>query len=132
MKVVINAENQVLGRLSAYAAKQALLGNTVIVVNSEKAVVSGSKRDILRRYKQKKARGVPAHGPFFPKKPEAVLRRTIRGMLPHRQAKGRKAFARIRCYSGIPENVSDSVKVGKGVEKLSSRYITLKKICEAL
>jgi len=36
MKITINAENQVLGRLATYAAKQALLGNTIVVINSEK------------------------------------------------------------------------------------------------
>jgi len=45
--IVIDATNQIMGRLASYAAKSALSGNTVIVLNAEKAVISGKKSNIV-------------------------------------------------------------------------------------
>ncbi len=43
-KIIINAENGSFGRVASFAAKQALLGNEVTVVNSEKAIITGNKK----------------------------------------------------------------------------------------
>ena len=70
--LVINAENLIIGRLATYVAKKVLEGEKVIVVNSEKAVVTGKKEDILRRYKQRADRGDAIKGPFFPKTSDRI------------------------------------------------------------
>lgn len=99
---IVNAENIVLGRLASYAAKQALLGEDIVIVHCEKAILSGAKDDILAKYKNRREKGEPFHGPFFPRTCTGIVKRTIRGMLPYHQEKGRKAFKKIKVYESVP------------------------------
>jgi large subunit ribosomal protein L13 len=101
--MIIDATNSILGRLATVAAKKALLGEKVDIVNSEKAVVTGSRDVVLARFKQKKDMGATLKGPHYPKMPDRIVRRTIRGMLPFSRDRGQKAFKRIMCYIGVPE-----------------------------
>ena len=39
--MIINAENLILGRMTTYAAKKALQGEEVDIVNCEKAIITG-------------------------------------------------------------------------------------------
>ncbi|MFC1648458.1 50S ribosomal protein L13 [Nanoarchaeota archaeon] len=103
MNVVINAEDKVLGRMAAYAAKQAMNGNKVDIVNCEKAVVTGSRQSVFSDYKRKRSMGVPKKGPFFPRHPERIVRRTIRGMLPYKGSRGKEAFGNVKCHVGLPK-----------------------------
>lgn len=100
--VLIDATDLILGRIAAYAAKQALLGEKVDVVNCEKAVVTGARAYLLERYRHKIRRGAPRFGPHFPRNAERIMRRTIRGMLPHKKERGREIFRRVMCYMGVP------------------------------
>ena len=102
--MIIDATNMILGRLASKAAKQALLGENIIVVNCEKAVVTGSGKQILENYIQKSSVGQVNQGPYFPKRPEMLVRRTIRGMLP-KKPKGRSAFERVTCHIGMPSTL---------------------------
>ncbi|MEM5883109.1 MAG: 50S ribosomal protein L13, partial [Candidatus Aenigmatarchaeota archaeon] len=90
--MIIDAENQILGRVASKIAKKLLEGEKIIVVNCEKAVISGNPRYTIKKYLEKIERGDPKHGPFFPKTPDGIFRRTVRGMLCWDRAKGRKAF----------------------------------------
>ncbi|MBL7148006.1 MAG: 50S ribosomal protein L13 [Nanoarchaeota archaeon] len=101
--MIINAENLIVGRLSTYAAKKALLGEKVDIVNCEKAVITGKKQEIIKHYKQKVDRGTPFKGPFIPRRPDMFVRRIIRGMLPYKKERGKKAFKNIMCYISIPD-----------------------------
>lgn len=116
--MIIDASNLILGRLASYAAKRALLGEKVDVVNCEHAVVTGNKASIIARYMQKIHRGVPLQGPYFPKMPDRIVRRTIRGMLPHKQAKGRDIYKNVMCYLGVPEEFK-----GKKIETIDEANI---------
>jgi len=105
-KLVIDAENAAMGRIASYAAKQALQGNEIAVLNCEKAVISGRKEDVIEDYKLRRQLNTmkPGKGPFFTRYPERIMKRTIRGMLPdHRKGRGKEAWRRIRCYLGVPE-----------------------------
>ena len=97
-KIVIDATNATLGRLSSYAAKQALQGREVIILNSEKAIITGKKIGIVKAYKEKRSKGGTAmRGPNFPGTAERIVRRTIRGMLPnYREGKGKEAALKLR------------------------------------
>jgi len=105
--IVINAENQIVGRLAAYVAKMALLGEDISIVNCENAVLSGKKENILSEYKRKRSMGIPLQGPYHRRSPEFVVKRTIRGMLPYKKEKGMKAYKRIKCYKGVPKEFSE-------------------------
>lgn len=118
-EIVINAENATLGRLASYAAKQALQGKKIIILNSEKAIITGRKKNIIENYKEKRSWvGISHRGPFFSRTPEKILKRTIRGMLPnHRAGRGRDAFKRVLCFKGVPEEYKDKKMLKAGKEK---------------
>lgn len=102
MPTVINAENLLLGRLASIAAKRALEGEELVIVNIEKAVISGKREAIFARYHRKHHMGSREKGPYFPKRPDRIAKRTIRGMLPYKREIGREALARVKAYVGIP------------------------------
>jgi len=103
-QIVIDASNTILGRIASNAAKQALLGKSVIIVNCNDAIVSGSKANIIAEYEDiRKKGGASLKGPFFPKQPDRIVKRTIRGMLSYKHGRGEAAFARIRCYNTVPK-----------------------------
>lgn len=134
--IIIDATNMILGRMATVAAKKALLGEDVRVINAGKAVVTGTKKDVVGRYITKSARGTPAKGPFIHRTPERFVKRTIRGMLPYKQSKGNAAYKRIICHKGVPKELEgkDTLKLEKmSTQKLSTlNYGTVETICREL
>jgi large subunit ribosomal protein L13 len=132
-RIFIDAENQVAGRLASRAAKEALKGKRVFIVNAEKAIITGNPKFVIKRYYEMVDRGNPYHGPFYPKIPDRMLRRMIRGMLPHRKPNGRNAFMRIRVYNSVPEEFSkEAFQRQEAGSMLGSKFITLGKLSERL
>ena len=133
MEIYINAENLIMGRIASYAAKKALLGNTIKILNCEKAVITGSKEFVLKHYKTKREMGNPSNGPFIPRSPDRFVRRSIRGMLPYKRPRGRDALERILCYKGIPAEFADKKLItlpDADVSKTKSlRYVEVKTVC---
>lgn len=130
--MIIDASGLIMGRLAAFAAKSALKGENVDIVNCENAVVTGNKRDVIEKYKHQRGRGGPFHGPFIGRQSSALLKHVIKGMVPHKQARGREALARIKCHLGVPEELEgkkfETIK-GAGFEKLeTTKYLTLKEL----
>lgn len=117
--LIINAKELIVGRLASYAAKQALLGETIAVVNCEHAVITGTKKQILNEFHRKRKMGTWATGPFYHRQPDRLVRRIIRGMLPYKQEKGKSAFKRIMCYLGVPEKFSN-----EKIESLENAHIS--------
>lgn len=117
-EVIIDATNATLGRLASYVAKQALLGKKMVIVNCDNVVIVGNSRSIIKEYQfMRKLGGSSLAGPFFPKHPERIVKRTIRGMLSHRQMRGKDALRRVMCYNDTPEEYKDSKKILAGKEK---------------
>jgi large subunit ribosomal protein L13 len=106
MVEVIDAKGLVIGRLSTHVAKKLLSDKEleIAIVNAEKAIVSGNRKMVLRKYIKKRDLNHPRKGPYFPKLPDRILKRTIRGMLPYQQPKGREALKRVKVYMGIPKD----------------------------
>jgi len=127
-KIIINAENAVVGRLASFAAKNALLGKKIDIVNCEKAIITGSKEDILRKFLERRGRvGTGQQGPKYPTLSDKIMKRTIRGMLSYKKERGREALKRVKCYNKIPielekEKMVKAGRKGVGVElgKISS------------
>lgn len=112
MKIVVDAEDGMLGRVASYVAKQALFGKEVAVVNCEKAVVTGNRRTVIGEFIISRRRGGSSRkGPRYPKSSERIMKRTIRGMLPYKQGRGDAAFKRIKCYNSIPNEFVDVKKI---------------------
>lgn len=130
--MIIDATDLILGRLAAFAAKQALLGNEVLIINSEKAIITGSRKFLIGKYTKRIHRGEPFHGPFFPRRPDMLIRRTIRGMLPYKQFKGESAFKRVMCYVNKPENLNGEIITVERANKRNLRnikFITILELC---
>ena len=105
--ILIDAQDLIVGRLATFAAKKALLGNQIRIINSEKAVFSGRKANVFKIFLRKLAMGTPARGPFIRRSPERILKRSIRGMLDYKKPRGKEAFQRILCYVGVPDEFKD-------------------------
>lgn len=123
--IVIDASEGALGRVASLAAKKALLGYEVKVVNCEKAIIVGNRKNIIEEYIIKRVRGGSSQkGPHFPKSPEMLMKRTIRGMLSYKKGRGGNAFKRVMCYSGVPKEFEKSKKVDAKKEN-SGKSMTL-------
>lgn len=133
--IIIDATNIILGRLATIAAKQALLGEEITVINAEKAIVSGEKQAVLARYREKYARGTPSTGPFIHRMPDRLVRRTIRGMLPYKTPRGEAAYKRIMCYAGVPEQFAgkETFAIDASRDKLpNNKFVTVQDISRNL
>jgi large subunit ribosomal protein L13 len=100
--VVINAEGLILGRLASVVAKRLLNGEEIIITNAEKAIIVGGKTRIISEYRAKRKRIHARKGPLYPRLPDRILKRTVRGMLPYQQSRGRTALKNLKVYIGIP------------------------------
>ncbi len=130
--MIIDAENAILGRMSVFTAKKLLSGEAVTIVNAEKAIITGDPTTTTQKYHERRDRGTPHHGPFFPKKSNLIVRRTIRGMLPYKTNKGRDAFKKLRVYEGIPENLKDSKFEKVAIKDIASKYITVQTLSKSI
>jgi len=109
--MIINGEDQILGRLASIVSKKLLEGGNIVIVNAEKIVISGSKEWAFKKYKQRIDRASISNprrmGPKYPRRPDDIFRRTVRGMLPYKKAKGREAFRRLKVFVGIPQDFDE-------------------------
>ncbi|MDE1820711.1 MAG: 50S ribosomal protein L13 [Euryarchaeota archaeon] len=103
---VVDASGLVLGRAASLLAKRLLQGETIAVVNTEKALVLGGRASLMEEYRLAVARGSVRKGPHYPRRPDRMFRRTVRGMLPFRHTKGREAWSRLITYVGIPSELA--------------------------
>ncbi|GAA5261716.1 50S ribosomal protein L13 [Methanocalculus sp.] len=136
MVTIINAENLLLGRLASIVAKRARNGEEIAIVNAEKAILSGSRAEILQKYHQRRVRGSVEGGPFFPRRPDDIMKRSIRGMIGYKTGPGADAFRRVKTYVGVPEEFAGmemEVLEEAHRNRLSKpRYVTLQTISQNL
>jgi len=127
MDIYIDAKDSIAGRLASRLAKELLKGNRVFVVNSEQAVISGNPKWVGEQYVERVNRGDPYHGPFYPKMPDRVLKRLVRGMLPYKKPRGREALKRLKVYISIPEELKgkEFVKMSEAENRLEGKFVTI-------
>ena len=131
-KIIIDATNSPLGRLASFSAKQALLGRPIVIVNCNSAIISGRKSSIIGEYKIARARGgAILKGPNFPKNPERIIKRTIRGMLPYKKGRGRDALKKIICHNDTPKEYENMEKISLQ-EIFKIKTMTLKELSEKI
>ncbi|MFB6124420.1 MAG: 50S ribosomal protein L13 [Halanaeroarchaeum sp.] len=130
--VVIDARDCVLGRVASTVAERALDGERVAVVHAEDAVVTGSRNDVLSKFKTR-VDLQSDRGPNYPKRPDRIFKRSIRGMLPYKKARGREAFSNVRVYVGNPFDDDGELVDGTSIDRLSNtRFVTLGEVSEHL
>ena len=94
-ELILDAKNQILGRTASYAAKQAIDGYMVVVLNAEKAVISGRRSNIVEEAKRRLETRTLAHqehAPVHQRRPDLYFRRVVRGMLPWEKPKGKSSL----------------------------------------
>jgi len=129
--VVVDADDCILGRVASQVAERALDGETVAVVNAEGAVITGDEEDVFERYRTRRQLGSD-RGPNYPKRPDTIFKRAIRGMVPTDKQRGRDAFGRIRVYVGNPYDDAD-VLPDTSLDRLSNiRFVHLGEVSEQL
>jgi large subunit ribosomal protein L13 len=136
--VYVDATNQIAGRLSSKVAKLLLSGRRVVVVNADKALLSGSRISVMNEWKEKlelSSRVNPIYGPIHPRRPDNILKRMVRGMVPRKKPKGAVAMKRLRVYVGVPSELSKE-KLTQFDDASASRpipvYVTMRDLSENL
>ncbi len=134
---VIDGEGLILGRLASGVAKRLLNEpeTEIVIVNAERVVISGTKEHVIADYKTKHDRGSKEQGPFYPRMPDRIVKRTIRGMLPYKQGKGRAAFSRVKVFLGVPEVFEADERQtmeSASAARLSRKYVTVGEVSEKL
>ncbi|MDA8623705.1 50S ribosomal protein L13 [Candidatus Poseidoniales archaeon] len=116
---VFDADGLILGRLASTVADMLLKvarsdrDDKVVIINSEKAIVSGSSTSVLQNYHDKYALNHARKGPFYPRMPDMILKRTVRGMLPYqRKSSGRRALRNLRVEIGCPHHLASGMPEG--------------------
>ncbi len=140
--MIINGEGLVLGRLASKVSKKLLQGEDITVLNADKIIISGTKEWAYIKYKQRIDRASISNprrmGPKYPRRPDDIFRRTVRGMIPYKKSKGREAFKSLKVYVGIPKefeneealkpleaqprHIVKSVELGKVSHLLGAKY----------
>ena len=105
--VVVNGEGLILGRLCSKVAKRLLNGEQIIVVNAEKIVISGKRKSKVAEAHKFLEVGAPERGPFHSRRPDRIVCKTVRGMVPWKQPKGKVAYKRLKVFLGVPEELKD-------------------------
>jgi len=129
--MIVDAEGAILGRLATRVAKELLKGEDITIVNAEKAIITGNSDAIISRYFVRRERGDPNKGPFYPRQPDKLLKRAIRGMLPYKKDKGRKALRRLKVFIGN-SNSFKGERISKTEENITCKYMTIKALCNKL
>jgi len=130
-QIVVDASNCIAGRVCSHVSKLLLQGNRVVLVNAEKSMLSGNRYKTIELYKEYlEINSVtnPIHGPFHPRRPDTILTKMVRGMIPKQKSSGVEAFKRLRVYIGVPEQFK-TVKLESfedtKITKPSSYYISM-------
>ncbi|MFO7833320.1 MAG: 50S ribosomal protein L13 [Halohasta sp.] len=130
--VVVDARDCILGRVASEVAQKVLDGERVAVVNAEDAVITGNADDTMSTYR-KRAEVGSDRGPYYPKRPDRIFKRSIRGMIPYKKEHGREAFENVRVYVGNPYDEDGEVLEGTSLDRLSNiKFISLGEISAKL
>ncbi|MGD9131585.1 MAG: 50S ribosomal protein L13 [Candidatus Bathyarchaeota archaeon] len=133
--IIIDAKGLILGRMSSIVAKRLLQGEFITVLNAEKAAISGKRLQIVKEAKTFLEVGHPRKGPLHPRRPDRIVRRTVRGMLPYRKPKGKQAYKRLKVYLGAPKEFDGKeiqTILDASAEKLKSPYITVGELAKEI
>ena len=137
--IVVDATDHIAGRLSSNVAKLLINGNRVSVVNCEKIMMSGTRSNHIKEYREfLEINSVinPKHGPVHYRRPDTLMAKMIRQMLPYgKKPSGKEAHQRLRTYIGSPKEIrsSDRVQFEKAkIKKTASNYTSMGELCRII
>lgn len=130
-EIILDGSFVPFGRLGAFAAKKALKGNKIVVVNTEKIIIIGRPELIIEKYAQKRrlGKGNPRK-PIFYRDVIQMFKRSIRGMVGFKKTTGQEALKRIMCYIGVPKEFEGKETI-KLEQKFPLNYLTLDEISKS-
>ena len=105
--IIVDGTNMIAGRLCSHVAKLLIDGNRVSIVNCENIMLTGDRDAIIKSYRQFleiASINNPKFGPFHPRRPDTMITKMVRGMLPKKPS-GKTAFKRLRAYLGVPNEL---------------------------
>ncbi|QGR20216.1 50S ribosomal protein L13 [Stygiolobus azoricus] len=137
-EVIVNAENQILGRMATHIVKLLKEGKKVIVVNAEKAVISGPKSRVIQGYSLlftvRTMQNPAKNGIRRPRNPVNIVKRTVRGMLPKNRM-GKQYYKNLIVYIGVPKEFEGKQTIrfeDADVSRLKGKYITVAELSKAI
>lgn len=136
--VVIDATNCIAGRICSHVSKLLMEGHRVAVVNAENAMLSGNRYKTIELYKEHLSINSvtnPIHGPFHPRRPDTILSKMVRGMVPKRKPGGAAAFKRLRVYMGVPERIKAAKMqsfADSKITKPQSYYVSIGEVAKQI
>jgi large subunit ribosomal protein L13 len=134
--LVVDARDCILGRVSSEVAQRAMDGERIAVVNAEQAIITGDEEDVLSVYRKRVEVGSD-QGPYYPRRPDRLFKRAIRGMIPYKTPRGREAFENVRTYVGNPyaddEDHEAEILEDTSLDRLSNiKFVTLGEISDQI
>merc|ERR1719440_2079316 len=104
-EIVVDGRGHLVGRLASKIAHQLLRGQKIVVVRCESLIFSGSlfRNNItFHEFLHKACNSNPRRQFKHFRSPSRMFWRVIRGMLPHKTARGAAALQRLKVFEGIP------------------------------
>ena len=134
MVTVIDGRNSVLGRLSSVVAERIMDGEEIVIVNADAVIITGQKEMVFSQFKAKVDRGQIRKGPYYPRRADLLLKRTIRGMIPFYKTSGREAYRRVHTFVGVPAQFADIEKERNedAMKPITGKYTTLGAVAKYL
>ncbi len=138
--VVIDGSGHVAGRLASIVAKRLLEGDEVVVVNAQDIIITGKKKRVLEKFLKRITEwrtyyNPEKRGPKYPRTPDRIFKRMVRGMLPHKKPRGRSALKRLKVYVGVPPEYRgrEAIRIEEALFKNEfCPYVTLGQIYEEI
>jgi large subunit ribosomal protein L13 len=123
-----------MGRLASNVAERIINGEEIVILNAESVIITGAKEMVFATFKEKVDRGQIRKGPYYPRRADLLLKRTIRGMIPWTTTTGREAYRRIHVFVGSPEQFNDAEKqtVEEAMRLRTGKYTTLGAVAKFL
>jgi large subunit ribosomal protein L13Ae len=104
-EIIVDGRGHLVGRLASKVAKELLRGQRVVVVRCEQLEISGSLfRNNLKYHEflRKSNNTNPRRNFKHFRSPARMFWRSLRGMLPHKEPRGKAALAHLKVFEGIP------------------------------
>ena len=137
--IVVDATNHIAGRLSSNVAKLLKQGHRVSIVNCEKIMYSGTRSNLIKEYREVlEINSIinPKHGPVHYRRPDTIITKMIRQMLPYdRKPSGKESIKRLRAYIGSPKELKSLEKTQfekAKIKKSPSNYTTMGELCRVI
>lgn len=129
--MIIDGTNAILGRMATHVAELLLKGDTIVIVNAERIIITGNRKQITDKYLERRRIGSKHHGPFYPKMPDSIVRRSVRGMLP-KSKKGRAVYKRLKVCIGMPKELEGKETKSVAQKEVKTNFITIGNLAKSL